>query len=331
MVRTRSSPGFLLRFAHFFCILLVATAGTGACGDIFTSGELPPNLSVAAVFDRPPLVFADAGAPPPPVPGPVERPVVVLISIDGLRPDALFAAETPHLMGLANHGAYTWQAQTILPSYTLPSHASMLSGMLAEQHHIFHNDGGPGFITVPTVLNVAKAAGKKVVVVVGKDKLGQLAPPGCCDVFRVVPTGDAAVIETAIAEVAAGFDLMFVHLPDVDYAGHAWGWMTSIYLSKVLNADRGVGRLLATLPPEATVIVTADHGGSGYTHGTAVAEHRSIPWIIAGPGIVAGRRLATSVSTVDTAATIAHILGLALAADGVTGVPVLEPWTPPPP
>ncbi|HEY0711774.1 MAG TPA: alkaline phosphatase family protein, partial [Polyangia bacterium] len=292
-------------------------------------GPLPPNISVAEVFDRPPLVFADAGTPPMPTPGPVERPMVVLISVDGLRPDALFAARTPHAMGLANRGAYTWQAQTILPSYTLPSHASMLSGMLAEQHHIFHNDGGPGFITVPTVLTAAKAVGKKVVVVVGKDKLAQLAPPGCCDVFRVAALSDAAVIDAAVAEAAAGFDLMFVHLPDVDYTGHAFGWMTEIYLSKVLVADHGIGRLLAALPPEATVILTADHGGAGYVHGTALAEHRSIPWIIAGPGIGPGRRLTTNVSTADTAATIAHILGFTL--EGATGVPVLEPWMPLPP
>ncbi|HEY0707605.1 MAG TPA: alkaline phosphatase family protein [Polyangia bacterium] len=311
-------------------ILLVAAAGAGACSDVFSSGEQPPRLSVAEVFDLPPLVFADAGAPPPPVPAPVERPMVVLISIDGLRPDALFLARTPHLMGLANRGAYTWQAQTILPSYTLPSHASMLSGMPAEQHGIFHNDGGPGFITVPTVLGVAKAAGKKVVVVVGKDKLGQLTPPGCCDVFRLAATSDDAVVAAAVAEVAAGFDLMFVHLPDVDYAGHAWGWMTRLYLSKVLAADNAIGRLLAALPPQATVIATADHGGEWYTHGSSLPEHRTIPWIIAGPGIAPGRRLAAPIATIDTAATVASVLGLQLGSD-VPAVPVLEAWMPAPP
>jgi phosphopentomutase len=102
--------------------------------------------------------------------------------------------------------------------------------------------------------------------------------------------------------------------------------MTSIYLTKVRTADSAIGRLLTALPPEATVIVTADHGGSNHAHGTGVAEHRSIPWMIVGPGISPGRHLTTGISTTDTAATVAHLLGLELG-PGVVGVPVLEPWS----
>ena len=47
---------------------------------------------------------------------------VAIISIDGLRADALVEAGAPNIQALAGRGAYTWRAQTILPSTTLPSH-----------------------------------------------------------------------------------------------------------------------------------------------------------------------------------------------------------------
>ena len=61
---------------------------------------------------------------------------------------------------------------------------------------------------------------------------------------------------------------MFVHLPQTDLAGHSQGWMSSAYLDAVAGADRAVGRVLAALPAGTTVIVTADHGGHDWTHGT---------------------------------------------------------------
>ena len=91
--------------------------------------------------------------------------------------------------------------------------------------------------------------------------------------------------------------------------------------------DAALGRLLAALPPEVTVIVSADHGGSGYIHWSGLAEDVHIPWIVKGPGIRAARALEATISTLDTAATVAHVLGVHLD-PAAAGQPVLEPWTP---
>jgi predicted AlkP superfamily pyrophosphatase or phosphodiesterase len=48
---------------------------------------------------------------------------VVVISIDGLRPDALRQPDTPNILALLQRGASTRNARTILPSVTLASHA----------------------------------------------------------------------------------------------------------------------------------------------------------------------------------------------------------------
>ena len=62
------------------------------------------------------------------------------------------------------------------------------------------------------------------------------------------------------------------------------------------------------------VIVSADHGGAGLTHGADDARSRYIPWIIAGPGIKHGydltQRAEVEVRTEDSAAMICYLLGL---------------------
>ena len=260
---------------------------------------------------------------PSPSPSPT-TPRVVIFSVDGLRPDALLQAGAPVIMGLAARGAYTWQAQTIMPSTTLPSHASMLSGFMPSAHGITWDDYRPerGLIPVPTVFTAARAAGLRTVLVAGKEKFRQLDVPGMIQRFDLCASDDQEVATRAVGEALAGFDLMFVHFPQTDLAGHAQGWMSSAYLDAVANADRAVGRVLSVLPEGTTVIVTADHGGHDWGHGTTQAADMRIPWIVAGPHIPA-RALTRSIVTTDTAATAAWVLGLSLSG-GATGRPVLD-------
>jgi predicted AlkP superfamily pyrophosphatase or phosphodiesterase len=261
-----------------------------------------------------------------PVPSPAPSPAtprVVIFSIDGLRPDALVHA-APTLSELAATGARTWQAQTILPSTTLPSHASMLSGYAPSAHGITWDDFRPerGTIGVPTVFSAAHAAGLRTVLVAGKEKFRHLDVPGAVQRFDLCGGDDQEVAARAISEAYAGFDLMFVHLPQTDLTGHWKGWMSAAYLDAVAEADRAIGRVLEALPPGTTVIVTADHGGHDWTHGSNMPADTTIPWIVNGPR-VRPRTLTTRVQTMDTAATAAWILGLSLS-PGATGKPVAE-------
>src|SRR5262245_10961319 len=75
--------------------------------------------------------------PPPPVHGLTEH--VILVSIDGLRPDAIAKFEAKTLNQLMREGSYTLSASTILPSKTLPSHTSMLTGQPPAIHHVSWN------------------------------------------------------------------------------------------------------------------------------------------------------------------------------------------------
>jgi arylsulfatase A-like enzyme len=264
------------------------------------------------------------------VPTPAPSPKVAVLSVDGLRADAVAKTELPNLRALVARGAYTYAARTVTPSETLPGHASMLSGEEPKVHKITRDwdDFLPekGFIPVPTVFSVARAAGLRTVMVVGKRKLQHLAPPGSVDTFVLAERGDADVANEAVVQAGAGFDLLFVHFPDVDSAGHAGGWMSPTYFEAIARLDEALGRVLAALPPETTVILTADHGGKDHTHGRDIAEDTTVPWIVAGPKVTHRGEMTSPVRQTDTAATALWAFGLSLPS-GCAGAVVQEPFT----
>ena len=50
---------------------------------------------------------------------------VILISIDGMRPDGIKQCGNNYLNELMKMGSYTFDAKTVFPSITLPCHLSM--------------------------------------------------------------------------------------------------------------------------------------------------------------------------------------------------------------
>lgn len=57
-------------------------------------------------------------------------------------------------------------------------------------------------------------------------------------------------------------------------------------------------------------MVTSDHGGHEFTHGTPCDEDMTTPLIISGPGIAPGSKIASPVSIMDIAPTILSFLGV---------------------
>jgi arylsulfatase A-like enzyme len=272
------------------------------------------------------ILFGIAGcAPPTPArPLPSGRPAVVIVSIDGLRADAIASTHTPHLSALLREGAYSLDARTITPSHTLPSHTSMLTGVPPTDHGITWNSDRTdetGMVSVPTVFALAKAAGLRTAAFFGKAKFQHLVVPGSLDAYSV-PRFEAGIVlaPDMVARVRRHLrrerpDLLFVHLADPDVMGHAMGWSTAGYRWGVRRADAAVGKLRAALRraygDDVVLIVTADHGGEGREHGKNRAGDEVIPWIVAGPGVIPGQ-IDGEIRTFDTAATALAVLGVAV-------------------
>ena len=59
---------------------------------------------------------------------------VILISIDGMRPDGLIKCNNPYVDELKKMASYTFDARTVFPSVTLPCHMSMFHSVPPERH-----------------------------------------------------------------------------------------------------------------------------------------------------------------------------------------------------
>ena len=259
---------------------------------------------------------------------------MLIVSFDGLRPDAIAEANMVNVLALMQSGAYTLSAQTIMPSVTLPSHASMLVGTCPAKHIVRWNEYVPqnGFAIGTDIFDLTHAQGLRTVMVVGKEKLRQITEPASTDYFAFVDETDKikdpyAIVQLAIQQLALDFNLMFVHFPSGDLEGHDYGWMSPRQLEAYANDDESLGFILESLKKrdmyeDTLIIVTSDHGGHDTTHGTDMPEDMTIPWIVSGPGVLP-MSLTTQVRTMDTAATAAFALGLSLPSEW-DGVPVYE-------
>ena len=76
-------------------------------------------------------------------------------------------------------------------------------------------------------------------------------------------------------------------------------------MAGVLTALEEAGILGQTL-----VVVMADHGGHGHTHGTDSADDMTIPVIFSGAGVRPNQVIASPVSYPQHHAYVAHSLGL---------------------
>ena len=316
--------------------LLALLLLTSCLPPVSTPESIPtttPTYTATSTPFQPPTVTLTPVVAPEPTSTPLLGPArVLIISIDGFRPEAIELTPMRNLQALMSTGAYPLVAQTIFPSSTLPSHSSMLTGLCPDKHGVDWNDYRPnkGYANGTDIFDLAHAAGLRTVMVVGKEKLRQITEPESTDVYEFINDRDLVIAARVAELIPQGFDLMFVHFPTPDWMGHEYGWLSPEQYSVLFRADEALQTILnalegAGIRDDTLIIVTADHGGHETTHGTRRLEDMTIPWIIAGPG-VKHMVLSTDVNTTDTAATVAWALGLSIQPDW-DGRPVLEAFS----
>jgi hypothetical protein len=282
---------------------------------------LPAVLAGLLAAGTSPVPVAASPAAVVAAPGDVRRAAepqvtsVLAISVDGLTPRALSRLGrkgTPHLHRLMRQGASTLNARTERElTLTLPNHTGMVTGRRIQAsrggHGVTWNDdrmtpptvqaaaGGP----VESVFTTLAAADRSAAVFASKTKftLWQRSWPDAID-RMVVRENNPRLVDALVDDLSKPHDLRFLHLSLPDVVGHAKGWMSPAYLRAVRRADMLVGRAVdaATSDPAlaatTAVILTADHGGAGRTHGAAdrLTSYR-VPFMVRGPGIPRGADL----------------------------------------
>lgn len=247
-----------------------------------------------------------------------QNPIIV-VSIDGLRPDAIDNARASTLLNLIEGGLSFDNAHTVRPSITLPAHTSMFTGLDPEQHGITwdHYAASYGPVRFVTALEIAKQAGFHTAAFVAKEKLLHLNRPNSVDHFELTDK-NGQEIATAFRNYVQqkGLpDLTFLHLPDPDTRGHLQLWMSPFYFEGVRDADDALKDIIETARAISKgqnpyIIITADHGGIAFNHLTNLEQNNHIPFIVYGEGIPAGVVKHDAIRVYDTAPTILSLLNL---------------------
>lgn len=256
---------------------------------------------------------------------------VFIVSFDQGNPELIRTNDLPSFHQMANEGARTWEAFTIVPSITLPAHTSMLTGVGVQKHQITWNSYIPtnGFVKVPTIFSLAHERGLRTAMFVGKEKFKHLEVPGTIDeLVWPQPDDDAKSVANSFAAEFGKTkpNLCFIHFRDPDTVGHKFG----AYAPEKVRALQDCDAALATIKnaiaaagvlDQSVIILTADHGShdskdkNGNTigvHGDARPEDVTIPWIVWGKGVKKNFTITAPVVQYDTAATALWLLQVPL-------------------
>lgn len=269
------------------------------------------------------LVLLGAWMPAPGVAAPLARHVVV-IGLDGCRPELLRDHSRGPLRELWTAGAYSWRAEATVPSVTQVNFAGILTACVPAKHGIDQlawNPNPPPRVKVTTIFDVLATHGRPAVALLGHEKLYPVETPRATAAgvhFLHSPHGAKAAAPLAaehLRRLQPAFT--FVYFGDLDGVGHRAGWLSPEQVETMRTIDDGVAQVFAAIQSTAMkdhtiVIVTSDHGGRGKSHSAATPEDRTLPWVIWGPGVQPGELPATErpIWNYDTAATALHVLDL---------------------
>lgn len=255
---------------------------------------------------------------------------VFIISFDQGNPDLIQRSPMPTFNGMAAAGARTWSAYTIVPSLTLPSHTSMLTGVGPQAHQVLWNgyETNKGLVKVPTIFSLAKQRGLVTAMFVGKEKFEHLALPGSVDAYVwPKPEDGAASVARLFAEQVGTLkpNLCFIHFRDPDTVGHKYGAHSPEKIQALADCDTALKTIKDAVAKagltNSVFILTADHGGHDAkdkdgktvgTHGSAETADVKIPWIAWGKGVKKNFTITAPVVQYDTAATALWLLDVPL-------------------
>lgn len=247
---------------------------------------------------------------------------VMVIGVDGLSTTAMQKADLPNLKGMMSKGAYTLKARGVLPTVSSPNWGSILMGAGPQQHGVTSNDWEPNKFDIkpackgpegkyPNILGVLKAAKPSLhlAAIYDWDGFGRLFDRGAATHAVHVEKSEKTTVAAIAYWNSQKPDFLFVHLDDVDHAGHEHGWDTVPYFAEAKRIDTLIGQLIRAAG-NALVIVVSDHGGTGKKHGSNNTNEVQIPILMTGPGVKAGewQRL---VNIYDIAPTVTEAFGVA--------------------
>ena len=240
---------------------------------------------------------------------------VIMILVDGMRPDAIPACGSEYAASLLAGSACALDAQTVFPSVTLPCHMSLFHSVDPDRHGILTNTYTPQVRPIEGLVERLDRAEKKCAFFYTWEELRDLTRMDHLAAAVMLNQHKASGTDQLITTAAIDYirretpDFMFLYLGETDeVGGHDKGWMSETYMGCVRNALDCVRRVREGVPADYDIILVADHGGHDRGHGSDCPEDMTIPIILNGPSFAPGKTIRNA-SIKDVAPTIAAMLG----------------------
>ena len=241
---------------------------------------------------------------------------VILISIDGMRPDGLKECGNPYVAELEKMATYCYGGRSMEPSVTFPCHFSMTHSVTPQRHGILTNTYVPQVRPVTGIFERIKDAGGVSAMFYGWEPLRDIALPGSLKFATYVEaytkeSSDTVLTDEALRVIGENKpDFAFLYMVETDEkGGHDNGWMTEEYLRRISIAVDNVKRVIEAFGDEYSFIIMADHGGHNLTHGTTMPEDMTVPLFFIGAPFARGKAV-EGISLLDIAPTIASVMGV---------------------
>lgn len=231
---------------------------------------------------------------------------VLTIAVDGLRPDALIAANAPNVDSLVDgtffgtsgpSGIFVTYAQSEHLTFSGPGWGAYMTGLHVDRHGA--NTNGfenvvPGTTDWFTPLEAFDPSLNTRRVLTWQ--IASNSFPSGADIvenYEYNLNGDQLMTNRVVQLMQdPATDVVMTFFSDVDGAGHTCGFDpgAACYLAEIADTDAKIGQIMTAMKNRPTfanedwlVILTSDHGGLGTDHSGGQPPQRTIPFIVAGP------------------------------------------------
>lgn len=242
---------------------------------------------------------------------------VILISIDGMRPDGFLKCGHPFVGSMMEQFSYTLTGRSMDPPVTLPCHMSMFYCVPPVRHGILTNAYTVPARPVNGIGELLAASGKSGAAFYNWEPIRHVWPSESMKYTTYINAYEEENTDLYLTGQLLTLldkrepDFIFLYLVETDEkGGHDSGWMTKEYIKRISNAIDCVEKIFRAASEEYHILVTADHGGHDRNHGVNCPEDMTIPMFFWGKPFQGGKEMG-DLSLLDLAPTIASILGLA--------------------
>ena len=220
---------------------------------------------------------------------------VLIIGIDGCRPDALQVANTSNIDALTSTSIHSMDALNDDITISGPGWSAMLTGVWHNKHGVTDNSfANSQYDQFPHFFNRVEGFDSNLhtASICHWGPINDYIVLDEADFKMNVSSDENLRIEAVNYLSNENPDVLFLHFDEVDHAGHAYGFSPTVsqYIEAIEATDLHVGMVISALTARPNysnenwlILISTDHGGNGFSHGGTTIQEENIFVIASNP------------------------------------------------